>query len=326
MVRFFISILCLSWPLTGQPGAPPAVVGAGYTSPTAIIVAPGQVISFFVQGIGANLTKRVIAASMPWPTSLAGISATFSQVVTSPLPILAVQPINGCFDTTQAGCTSRYVAVTVQIPYRIGVVNPSSAALTLNPPGHVVFSENSSIAASVDVIPYVDQVHILRQCDLPMGPDYGFCSPQLPGFQAIAHADGKRVSYSNPAKAGEHLIVYASGLGYVSNADSYLAIGYVPDKPEPTAIGIRVSFDPRPNALASRPAKNDPNTVDPEFAGLIPGFIGLYQINVVVPPLPEGSPRCTPDEFYNRVLTNLTINIIGITSVDGAGICVDPAQ
>src|SRR5262249_61091697 len=60
------------------------VVGAGYTLPTPITVAPGQVITLFVQGVGNNLTRPVQADRLPLPTTLAGISVSMPQVYSPP--------------------------------------------------------------------------------------------------------------------------------------------------------------------------------------------------------------------------------------------------
>jgi uncharacterized protein (TIGR03437 family) len=63
----------------------------------------------------------------------------------------------------------------------------------------------------------------------------------------------------------------------------------------------------------------------PLFAGLAPGYPGLYLINFVVPPEPlNGTPRCA-ETFVpgaNVPQSNLTVSIGGGFSFDGAGICV----
>src|SRR5258708_4327401 len=71
-----------------------AVVGGGYRSPTPISVAPGQVITVFVEGVGATLSQPVRAQGSPLPKNLAGISATLKQIGSEvAVPLLAVQPI-----------------------------------------------------------------------------------------------------------------------------------------------------------------------------------------------------------------------------------------
>jgi hypothetical protein len=101
----------------------------------------------------------------------------------------------------------------------------------------------------------------------------------------------------------------------------------------PPPLGARtvdIQFDFRPNATPSHPyisPSSSPPT--PIFVGLTPGQVGLYQINVKLldnlPPIPA----CTgiaPSPLISYVQTNLTIDIGGIDSFDGAAICVQPGQ
>jgi len=79
---------------------------------------------------------------------------------------------------------------------------------------------------------------------------------------------------NNPTTAiapGGLLIIYATGLGAVNN---------------PPANGAAGSGQTATNAVTVKVANS---TLTPEFAGLSPGFVGLYQVNVRLPStLPEG--------------------------------------
>lgn len=233
------------------------------------------------------------------------------------VPILSVEPLAGCADITQPGCASRLIAITVQIPFNISAEDPEAKTGVPVPAARVSFVENGIVAASVDVVPLVDQVHVLTSCDLMLSRRDGSCAP------AVTHANGTLVSRQHPAAAGEEIVVFAVGLGYTT---LIVPNGQAPDAAVSPSVSFRVSFDPRPNALASRPSaigENGSTTATPDFAGLLPGFVDLYQINVTIPPLPKGSQNCDPSPLGARVSSNLTINIFGPASVDGVGICID---
>lgn len=122
---------------------------------------------------------------------------------------------------------------------------------------------------------------------------------------------------------------YAFGLGYTKPP---VSAGQAPIAPAPTVLPISVAFDARQNALAARPPVGPGSTISsvvPRFSGLIPNYVGLYQINVIVPPSPAGSLPCTTGGLrYNgiQIESNLTIDVGGPASFDGIGICVDPAS
>ena len=101
------------------------VVSAGYSTPTSITVAPGQITTFFVSGIGASLTGPVRATTVPLPTSLGGISATLNGLA---IPMVAVEPIATCRSQTLPGC-GFYTAITVQIPFELRAICPGSGQI-----------------------------------------------------------------------------------------------------------------------------------------------------------------------------------------------------
>ncbi len=91
----------------------------------------------------------------------------------------------------------------------------------------------------------------------------------------ITHADGSLVTLANPAVNGEVLVMYCTGLGAVTNQPSSGALS--PSGP------LAVSLSTPGVSIGNMPARV-------LFAGLAPGYIGLYQVNVEVPanarPLP----------------------------------------
>lgn len=93
------------------------------------------------------------------------------------------------------------------------------------------------------------------------------------GPGAVLHADYSLVTPENPSKPGETLQLYLTGLGAVSPA---VGDGAAAPSNPPARVSERVFVD-----------VFDQNGVDSladvAFAGLAPGFAGLYQVNFTVP-------------------------------------------
>jgi uncharacterized protein (TIGR03437 family) len=85
----------------------------------------------------------------------------------------------------------------------------------------------------------------------------------------IWHNNGPPVSAAAPARPGDALVVYMTGLGVV---DATVPLG----QPSP---GI-----PLVNVLAPVQVNIGDLVVKPLFSGLTPGSVGLYQVNLLVPP------------------------------------------
>lgn len=86
------------------------------------------------------------------------------------------------------------------------------------------------------------------------------------GAGALTHADGSAVSAQNPAKPGEVVILYATGLGQVTPA---VPTGTLPTGASTTVTPVTVSID----GIA----------VIPDFAGLAGCCVGINQVNVRIP-------------------------------------------
>jgi uncharacterized protein (TIGR03437 family) len=86
-------------------------------------------------------------------------------------------------------------------------------------------------------------------------------------FVAATHQDGSFVTAQNPAKPGETITFYGIGFGAVTQG-AYA--GQIAGAPARTvaSVGFRINDIP----------------LHTDYAGLAPGFVGLYQFNAVVPP------------------------------------------
>ncbi len=294
----------------GQSANPNAIVGAGYSVPLPpISLAPGQVITVFAIGVGSTLTQPVFAGTGKLPTSLAGISVNLVGGTNLPAPILVVSPGPRC-----PYCPVM-TAITIQVPYELEQPPVNGGIL----PGVDLFvTENGATGSEGIILPSPDQIHILTTCDTVFG--FWFAPSTATCQKELTHADGTLVSNANPAAGGEELIAYAVGLGATNPP---IPTGQPATQPTPTAATFRMGFDFRADAVPSAPSFSAPAT--PLFTGLTPGYPGLYQINFVVPPVPAGLLPCpSPGQALGPGLvnTNLTVNVGGSTSFDGAEICV----
>ncbi len=305
--------LCIySLTIFGQ--SPNTVVGAGYTPPVPIKVAPGQAVTLFLQGIGGDLPQPVRADRLPLPTTLAGISVSLHQTsgpqAGLPVPLFSVERYDFCRPASTL--CGPLTLVTVQIPFDLFVRVPGMGIPPID--ASLIVSENGVAKGTVPLIPVTDNIHVLRSCETASS----FTTPGC-GDPLVTHADGSLVTSSNPAKSGEVLVMYAFGLG---GTIPRVKAGDPAPTPAPIAQSL-IGFDFSPNAPPMHPRPRPPMGIpipppSPLFVGLTPGVAGLYQINFRVPEVPRLIARCDS----SLVRSNLTVSIGGAFSFDGAGICV----
>jgi uncharacterized protein (TIGR03437 family) len=295
----------------------PVLLGAGNLSPFPLPVAPGQLLTLFVQPSG------VIS-----PLTSFNISAVLSNGSDKPMPVLQInQASTGCNASASAQCPE-VLAVTVQIPFGIGVICQLCASPALSVATSIAVSVNGVNTPTVAVQALQDQVHFLTACDVIVAGSNSFSpsSGGLPCTPIVTHADGRAVSAILPATAGEELVAYATGLGETKPA---LTTGQLAAQSNPTVTTFGIDFNYRANALATKPGAVGVPPATPLFTGATEGYIGLYQINFVVPPPPPGIQPCVDfaaiPAYGNAVQSNLTVSVGSTFSFDGAGICVEPS-
>ena len=291
------------------------VSGAGYTIPAPVTVAPGQLVTFFVSGLGP-VPQSINATGIPISNTLGGITAVLKQFNPSlPVPIFAIEPVSTCENQATPGCGT-VAAITVQIPFEMRAENPNGLGGVPIGLTQLVFSGFESALAVVDLHPIVDQIHVLRTCDEVVQHRAQPCQP------IVTHADGTLVTADAPAKAGEQIVIYAVGLG---GTQPYVPTGQAATAGAATTTAPMVQFDNHPNALPSRPLRA--SSQSPVFAGVIANYVGLYQVNVVIPELPAGTSPCSPSGLATTgIASNVTVSIGGAASFDGAALCVQPGS
>jgi len=316
MRQLFFSLLCLSGLTCLAQSNSPVLLSAGNVNPFPLSVALGEVLTLFVQ------TGTILA-----PIASSDVSAVFSTGGTNqPMPVLQVgQASTGCSATVMAPCP-QVLAVTVQVPFGIPVFCPLCATAFVIAES-IAVSVNGVATTNVVVQAFQDHVHFLTACDVIMaGP--GSTLPLnggLPCIPIVTHANGRPVSALLPATAGEELVAYATGLGQTNPA---LTTGQPPAESIPTLATFSIDFNYRANALATQPGAVGAPVASPVFTGATKGYVGLYQINFIVPPPPPSLPPCVDFAAVAAggiaVQSNLTVSVGSAFSYDGAGICVTP--
>src|SRR5262249_4370151 len=94
---------------------------------------------------------------------------------------------------------------------------------------------------------------------------------------AAEHADGSLIWAGSPARAGEIIVVFATGLGRTNPRQ---IDGVIPRAAAPIVqmdrLGMLLDGPPLPARSI-------------EYAGITPGFPGLYQINIRLPETVDGA-------------------------------------
>lgn len=319
-----LGIIGLSWlPIAaGQAQSSAAVVGTGYSAPVPIIIAPGALTTIYVQGIGSAIVSPIFAKALPLPTKLGGISVSLVQTSAPqgplPVPILAVFPVAQCRTTLLFKDCGKLTGINVQIPFEF-VPNPSGppSAPQNGNWAQLIIQEDGGAQVTVEATPVFDRIHVLGTGDSLKNPAAASVARPIPDgtfAPIVTHADGSLVDMHNLADVGETLTLWATGLGWMLPMPQ---TGQATPSPAPTGL-VTIRFDYGPDAMPSLPTTPGISaTGAPQLAAMTTGFVGLYQVNFVVPPLPPGY-----QWFCGIVNSNLTVSIGVITSFDGAGICV----
>jgi len=302
------------------------VLSVGYTAP-AFNVAPGQIVTLFTPPL--NVPDGV-ANQAPLPTSLSGVSVSVRVVggfdstgYPASLPILRVYSSTACQTPSAAPCPN--TQITIEIPTE-GVCaklhQPCSLPFPDIPPTLILNVKARGVTGPDQPVSVGTAApHLLSACDSIYGPPAEDCGQR--DSWLVTHADGQLVSLTSPATVGETITIYAVGLNDQPRAPilgGYPKTGYPADKPVQIDPGLtQVMFGYR-LALAAG-AQIDgyaplSHFISPTWVGLTPGYVGLFQINVTVPPALPGTEPCEGTYNTSIALQNLSSGTVYI--------CVQP--
>ena len=211
-------------------------------------VTPGSLVSIF----GTRLASRVSQAdTIPLSKSLGGVTVLFvngSKAINAPM--LFVQP-----DDAADGVSSQ---LNVQVPWELV---PAGATANVK----VIVSNNGSNSntATVAIGPFSPGVFASNGLAIAVNSDGTLAWPTgaVPGLT------------THPAKIGDTVIVYATGLGAVAH---------------PPADGENSLDELRTNLVTPQVMVGGVSAEVP-FSGLSPQFVGVNQMNVTIPSVAPGN-------------------------------------
>ena len=228
-------------PVSFSIGPPPANASNAFVSAAnpagGNAVAPGSIASLYGSNLAAQ-TATPDAASSTLPFALGGASMTMGGVA---VPLFFVSPTQFNF----------------QVPL-FTLNDQASTTLT-------VTRGTSKSTFTVLLKPYAPALFTMNQGGT------GQASTLIAGTASLA-APNDAFPGSRPARIGEYISIYATGLGDVANRP---------------ALGSATPVAPYSTTLATPEVTVGGVKATVTFSGLAPGYAGLYQINVQVP---EGAP------------------------------------
>ncbi|MGI8743056.1 MAG: beta-propeller fold lactonase family protein [Bryobacteraceae bacterium] len=176
--------------------------------------------------------------------------AASDQATSAPLPVL----LGGTCVTLNNNPLPLFATtpgqINAQIPPELAVGNYSLVV-------HSVNNKAASSQQTIAVAKYAPSVFIDPSTKQP----------------AVLHADGRFVTKDHPGKRDEPLVMYAEGLG-LPTSGKVTSGNLSPTSPLATVGNIQVFF--------GDPAIKQAGIIV-DFAGLAPGLIGVYQLNLRIP-------------------------------------------
>jgi uncharacterized protein (TIGR03437 family) len=258
--------LLIAWSAYGVLAAQtPTVAAGGVLNGASFLkggaITPGSLITIF----GTQLASKTAEAdTIPLSTALGGVTVQF---------------VNGSTTVNAPMLFANSSQVNAQVPWEL-VPNGTTAPVSVN----VIVSNNgvASVPAAVTVGPFSPGIFSSNGLAIAENQDGTLAWPT----GAVAGLT------THPAKPGDVIIIYATGLGAVNS---------------PITDGQN-SLDKLRNTLTVPVVMIGGVTAQVEFSGLSPQFVGVNQLNVVVPNTAAGD-SVPLQLFVGGITTSNTITM-----------------
>jgi uncharacterized protein (TIGR03437 family) len=205
----------------------------------------GSIATIFCTGL-ESISGIVSAQSTPLPRELAGVRV---KVGGAEAPIFAVVAHQG------------YQQINIQVPQEAAIQLPSG------------WPEGTA-EATVEVA--IEQGGQRASAQVVVRRSPGEFFEMGNGFAVLQHAsDFSLVTQQNPARPDEVLVAYLTGL----RATDPVVPSGIPSPVNPLAVIPRPLVDTDSYNIVLRLGENTVDAYAPEFVGLVPGLVGVYQYN-----------------------------------------------
>jgi len=241
--------------------------------PAALLVSAGTAsVTVAADGATSNALPFAITALSGPTTSSAGIvNAASSKPGVAPGELIAIYGSNLAAATAQAAATP--------LPHSLGATSVSINGTDLP----LLFVSSGQINAQ---LPYETKVGIARlivksngvssppvDFEVTTASPGVFTKPQTNHVLALNLTDGNLNSADFPARPGQYVTAYLTGQGLVDPA---------------VTTGDIAPSSPFSFPVAPIVVKIGGVSATVQFGGLAPGFVGLLQLNVLIPDVPAG--------------------------------------
>jgi uncharacterized protein (TIGR03437 family) len=249
-----------------------------------------------------NLSVLLGAATSAPSISSTGVVNAASQDITSPLAPGSVATAYGSFLANSPSTASVLplsdnlagLSLHFDNGLKAPLLSASSGKVTFQVPWELTGQSQSNLSVTSNGQTSAAQIVNLA----PFAPSIFATNGRGFGQAAVYDSSNRLVDASNPTTAGKTIVIYCTGLGPVA-----------PDQP---ASGFPAPGNPLLHTTTPISVAIGNMDAPVLFSGLVPGLVGVYQVNAVVPP---GIDRSYPPGVTITVKGGVAVNFAAPTIV-----------